>query len=158
MSILAIKGDEKRGNEVISLLEMLGGINDGNFYGNLDNLFYFISKNNTIDCTGLHYVCVNGKTILFPLDFTLDEFYEKYPYKVGDKVQSPSKGCIKTITGMKWDPDMETIIYELDNKIYTNADILNVHNNPKQYMVTKVEYSCEKGCPYFSSVKKVKIK
>ena len=132
--ILAIKGDKERGNEVIALLEMLGGNNVHNLYGE-ESYAYYVIEGVDNEIRGGIYIFANENLRVF----TLDEFYEKYPYKVGDKVQSPSKGCIKTITGIKWNPDMETIVYELDNKIYTNADILNVHNNPKHDMETKVE-------------------
>lgn len=142
---LAIKGHETRGKEIIELLEMTGGTNKNMLSAHIGDVLnphvYFLEpdfSDNRIVWNYLLGLEWDGRASDMMI-FTLEEFLEKYPYKVGDKVQSPSKGCIKTITGMKWNPDMETITYELDNKIYTNADILNVHNNPKHDMETKVE-------------------
>ena len=84
--ILAIKGHPARGKEVIELLKMMGGYTDDLIGNGTDEKYaYFIVKdeNNTIDA--------------FPIDkkdefdfssqiFTLEEFLEKYPYKVGDNV------------------------------------------------------------------------
>ena len=138
---LAIKGNEKRGNEVIALLEMLGGNNSYfKLDGKLDDFYYYLWGDG-----GIYHAAMLTESIII---FTLDEFYKKYPYKVGDKIHSPCKGCIKTITGMKWNPNMETITYELDNKIYTNVDILNVHNHSKPDMETntlKIEGSIMKN-------------
>ena len=74
---LAIKGHSTRGKEVIELLEMLGGKNPYNYKGNYTK-YYLISKDNSIYL--LDYL---------PNDvvaYTLEEFEELYPYKVGDKV------------------------------------------------------------------------
>ena len=133
---LAIKDHPTRGKEIITLLEMMGGYADELVDNGTDERYaYFIleEENNAIDRFPI------DKKDEFEFDtqiFTLEEFLEKYPYKVGDTVHSPCKGCIKTITGMKWSSDRKTITYELDNKIYTNTDILNVCNNPKHDMET----------------------
>ena len=42
--ILAIRGDKERGNEVIALLEMLGGSNIHTHLGNNDETFYRDAK------------------------------------------------------------------------------------------------------------------
>ena len=95
---LAIKGDKERGNEVIALLEMMGGSNRA-ACGYNEDLYYFIGVHNIIDADNLIY---DGVII-----FTLDEFYEKYPFKVGDKVVYTKYGdnCDDypvTIESMKW--------------------------------------------------------
>ena len=90
--ILAIKGDKERGNEVIALLEMLGG----------DNVYRQWGKDD-----GWH--TIEGRIILYKeyifendyITFTLDEFYKKYPFKIGDKVTLDNKLC--TITWMCWE-------------------------------------------------------
>ncbi|MBR5297249.1 MAG: hypothetical protein IKU29_05195, partial [Parabacteroides sp.] len=102
--ILAIKGDKERGNDVIALLEMLGGhcdelLSSGN--RNEEDYFYFILKEekNVIDAFPL------SKKELFEHDvqiFTLDEFYEKYPYKVGDEVIIKRKNKEAVVDKVNW--------------------------------------------------------
>lgn len=73
--ILAIKGHPTRGKEVIEILEMLGGKNKFNFKGNEDK--WLVLNGN-----------IQWSNFLFDeKGFTLEEFLEKYPFKVGDKVQ-----------------------------------------------------------------------
>ena len=93
--ILAIRGDEERGNEVIALLEMMGGSNIHTHLGNNDETFYYIDSKNNIDCD---WTLWNNSRYTI---FTLDEFYENYPYKVGDVVKTGTdeEGIIKQI---KW--------------------------------------------------------
>lgn len=119
---LAIKGHPTRGKEVIELLEMMGGknftldgTNDWYVINDLDNSITF-RDHNYINCHEF-------------VKFTLEEFLEKYPYKVGDKVNSPCKGCVKTITSMEWDDYLNTVSYKLDNKIYTTIEQLKVVND-----------------------------
>jgi hypothetical protein len=76
---LAIKGHPTRGKEVIELLEMLGGHNVCRLNGR-EQLPHWVADNNYI-CNKFSKKC---KDIL--LTFTLEEFLEKYPYKVGDRV------------------------------------------------------------------------
>lgn len=101
--ILAIKGHKTRGKEVIEILEMLGGKNKFNFRGNEDK---WLVLNGNIQQTDF----------LFNEEgFTLEEFLEKYPYKVGDKVQykgSTSCGSIYVIEKMLWENNqIKYIIY-----------------------------------------------
>ena len=76
---LAIKGHSTRGKEVIELLEMLGGKNIHNLYGN-NSFEYYVSG---------HAILNDRLSIIEDDDFVifnLEEFLEKYPFKVGDKV------------------------------------------------------------------------
>ena len=91
--ILAIRGDKNRGDEVIALLEMLGGKNSNCLNGVTIGLYYFIEDNIIQSCPNL---CGSDYFII-----TLDEFYKKYPYKVGDKVILGPKLC--TIIWMCWE-------------------------------------------------------
>lgn len=75
---LAIKGHSTRGSEVIEILEMLGGINHGFYKGDGLNCLYYIDDKNI---KGSDYL--EADEFIF---FTLEEFLEKYPFKVGDKV------------------------------------------------------------------------
>ena len=104
MARLAIQGHATRGNEVIALLKMLGGKNIpyGNLGGNNPNEVYYIDKEGYINWSKQ----ASGKAT-----FTLEGFLVRFPYKVGDKVNSPCRGCVKTITSMGWDDYLNTITY-----------------------------------------------
>lgn len=99
MAQLAIKGHAKRGKEVIEILEMLGGkIRYDRLAGNGLFSWYYINGNGYIDYK--HYSLFDATTV-----FTIEEFLEKFPYKVGDKVQSKgatSCGTVYVIEHMKW--------------------------------------------------------
>ena len=105
MAKLAIKGHATRSKEVIEILEMLGGINHFNHEGN----------------TFAWYVIEEGRVIrrcLWLSDekrFTLEEFLEKYPYKVGDKVLLD--GVVKTIKQVCWDSTENAVIYKLETNV-----------------------------------------
>lgn len=74
---LAIKGHSTRGNEVIELLEMMGGKNVCNLDGK--HAILWISDRNNYICNKLLEL---ERTPNFEI-FTIDEFLEKYPHKVG---------------------------------------------------------------------------
>jgi hypothetical protein len=101
---LAIIGHPTRGNEVIKLLEMVGGKNCYNLSGLFtDYGCYFIGEPHTDGICGVEYIFSNEDICLF----TLEEFFEKYPFKVGDKVVYTKFGdnCDEypvTIESMKW--------------------------------------------------------
>lgn len=107
MAKLAIKGHATRGKEVIEILEMLGGINTYACKAVREKCFYFIVEGE-IDYDVERYI-TDEYTI-----FTLEEFLEKYPYKVGDKVQhkgATSCGSIYEVEKMRWEAD--TVKYTL---------------------------------------------
>ena len=99
---LAIKGHPTRGKEVIELLEMLGGINNEGYIGTntWKDEYYFLDNG-----------CIHAYNWCDGIKFTLEEFLEKYPFKVGDKVflyDNITEGCV---TGMEWDEDKGTVKY-----------------------------------------------
>ena len=107
MAQLAIKGHETRGKEVIEILEMLGGKNVANYDGSNTKSFYFL--NNIIICSRY------GSGKLLGIDcYALEEFLEKFPYKIGDKVTHSDYESPLEIVGMKLEDD--SIKYE----VYTN--------------------------------------
>ena len=108
---LAIRGHSTRGKEVIEILEMMGGKNIHKYDVIRDDYVYFLSEKGSIlaipHCNIHLFDCVI---------FTLEEFLEKYPFKVGDKVflyDNITEGCV---TGMKWDEG--TVKY----CVYTSAE------------------------------------
>ena len=111
---LAIMGHPTRGKEVIELLEMMGGKNTV-YYGTDIKVIY------TIDDKGIIRSLFFNDTILMKMEydiFTLEEFLEKYPFKVCDKVflyDNITEGCV---TGMEWDEDKGTVKY----CVYTSSE------------------------------------
>lgn len=120
---LAILGHSTRYGDVIKILEMLGGVNAYNLIGNKKFAYYIIDSNKEIK--GGSYIFGDEDYIFL----TVEDFLKTYPYKVGDKVNCPCKGCVKTVTSMYWDSYLNTVTYKLDDRIYINIDQLKVVND-----------------------------
>lgn len=137
MSTLAIKGHLTRGKEVIQTLEMLGGIKEKNFGGSELCCWYYINENGKIDYR--HYSLFNDTKA-----FTLEEFLEKFPYKVGDKVIYKSE--VFPIIGMKWDCCRNIVIYTMK----TNCGIIDCYDSTwmkpyKEETPTEIKVDIPKG-------------
>ena len=78
---LAIMGHPTRGKEVIELLEMLGGKNFNSLSG-FDGYAYYVIEGCQNEIQAGEYIF--GDEVLH--FFNIEEFLEKYPFKVGDKV------------------------------------------------------------------------
>lgn len=108
MATLAIRGHKTRGKEVIKILEMLGGENRCEFEGNcFDAVFYIEYK---------EIRCGHPRLIVGIKWFTLEEFLEKFPYKVGDKVLYKIYNVYSSIKSMTWNEEKEQVIYLLDSQ------------------------------------------
>lgn len=119
MAQLAIKGCEFRGNEVIGVLEMIGGKNTDKYSGNTEKFCYYIDENGKIECETdeeIPFSCIY---------FTLEEFLEKFPYKVGDKVLL--NGIVKTIKQARWDSIDNEVIYKIETNIRGFSEEYYVH-------------------------------
>ena len=132
--ILAIRGDKERGNEVIALLEMLGGDNsDTQCQGIEVDFYYYIDT----------YGCINYSDCLIEDEaefFTLDEFYKNCPYKVGDRVLIPEYESEVRINRMVWDGwDVEYMVYRNDDEEWYTATELKNWNDDFYDVETKVE-------------------
>ena len=109
---LAIQGHSTRGREVIALLEMLGGRNYHNLCGDNSYTYYIIDSDKKIikGC-----ICVFSDEEL--LSFTLEQFEEKFPYKVGDKVwlhfENLTAKVTETITCMHWCNKCNCVLYDV---------------------------------------------
>lgn len=101
MAQLAIQGHVTRGKEVIEILEMLGGKVSAKFSGGISSNGYYINGYGNIDYN--YWDNFNNAA-----KFTIEEFLEKYPYKVGDKVVLKETQEINTIIDMTWE---DNIIY-----------------------------------------------
>ena len=113
---LAIKGHPTRGKEVIELLEMMGGkiSNECTYESGFDiDYFFFIceEEKNLID--GISYKDNEGLSNY--ICFTLEEFLEKYPFKVSDKVMDDYVfGDPLTIKSMSWSKELKTVLYTFE--------------------------------------------
>lgn len=125
MAQLAIQGHATRGNEVIALLEMLGGNNANNCYGDYHAWAYYINENGYIDRDFIAHIEQNTNFIIY----TLEEFLEKFPYKVGDKVLYKTYGIYSKIKSMLWNEEKEQVFYRLEsNKLFVaTADELKTY-------------------------------
>lgn len=101
---LAIKGHPTRGKEVIELLEMMGGKNIHKYDGEDNAYSYYLYD----------YAILNDMPSILEDDdfeiFTLQEFLEKFPYKVGDVIKFPNN-MAEEIAEMKWDEELKDVIY-----------------------------------------------
>jgi len=113
---LAIRGHSTRGKEVIELLEMMGGKNVRKLEGGANMYSYYLSDN----------IITSDRLSIAEDDdfeiFNLEDFLEKFPYKVGDKVHiyvqnDDIDGRLDTdaaeITSMRWNPDIRKIAYKM---------------------------------------------
>lgn len=101
---LAIKGHPTRGKEVMELLEMMGGVNSKNLDGKCGVFYFFIDNETSIGCASNF----NNNNFAY---FTLEKFWEKYPFKIGDKVIDEADGCPGVVCEMKWDEDVSDMKY-----------------------------------------------
>ena len=89
MRVLAIRGDYHNGNEVIKILEMLGGVNTKNLEGKEYRYFYFICPHTSI----IRAVFEENMLITDWETHNLKSFYEKYPYKTGETLNINGEEC-----------------------------------------------------------------
>ena len=120
---LAIRGHTTRGKEVIELLQMMGGTNpfsknDGIVIGNKTNNCYYISEDTASKYISWDYI---GPEEIDKYEiFTLEEFLEEYPHRVGDKVVD-GYGNSLTIKSMSWSEDWETMVYDFEDAVIVLA-------------------------------------
>ena len=92
---IAIQGHPTRGKEIIQILRSLGATS----YGTYDTCsnpewYWYINKNREITCGHKRSMC--GYKL-----YTLEEFEEEFPFKIGDRVISATTNFIGTITKLK---------------------------------------------------------
>ena len=139
MAQLAIKGHSTRGSEVIALLEMLGGKEDVDAYkGDEEDWVYTINERGFID-----WECPCNKYAIY----SLEEFEEKFPYKVGDKVSVYEYESKVRIDDMKWDGfEIQYSVFTDETEWYS-AEELNKCNEPykEETMEEKETFREDKG-------------
>lgn len=106
---IAIRGHNGRGNEVIEILEMLGGqiSQECGYEDGFDHHYaYFIDTKENFFIDG--FLLGDKIPTEFSI-FTLEEFLEKYPYKIGDKVTLEGWPC--TIIKAYWNYEDNNVVY-----------------------------------------------
>ena len=104
---LAFQGHKTRGNEIIEILELIGGNNVDNLNGDKPQ-YYYLNENNEIV-----YSINFQKSFLL---YTVEQFKGKFPYTKGDKVLLEGINEPVEITEMKWEK------YEVQYKTTKNDD------------------------------------
>lgn len=138
---LAIKGHPTRGKEVIKLLEMMDGVNSKNVDGKCDFIYYFIDND--------YNICYDSNFNNNFAYFTIEEFLEKYPFKVGDKFNYTFYTIPITVKSMSWCEDYCTMVYdfvEVDD-VFAAEDLLkwnmvpiNKENKMKNVLAELLEH------------------
>ena len=126
--ILAIKGDRHRGNEVIALLQMLGG-ETGLAKGYDETAIYVIPVNGIIDVRFAYEKRIENYAV-----FTLDEFYARFPFKVGDFVFADNWSYAADIREMRWNPNTQEVEYMVKpgtSELWYTANKLIRYSLPK---------------------------
>lgn len=118
MAQLVILGHKTRSKEVIEILEMLGGRNLREYVCNVPGYAYSIDEQGIIDL----YISHSNSSITF----TLEEFLEKFPYKVGDKVLL--SGVVKIIKQVCWSDTENEVIYKLETNVRGFSEEYHVHH------------------------------
>ena len=128
---LAIEHHLIRPNEVIELLEMMGGKNKDNADG-CSFLYYTLCTPKTNNPNNEKVICgftnLKMQNDFFDI-FTLERFWEKYPYKLNDKVLCDD-GLLGVVTKMEWDCEKSDMKYYIsfkipvDNKWYSSKNII----------------------------------
>lgn len=124
MANLAIKGHSTRGKEVIEILEMLGGkstLLTADIGDVLNPHVYFFDPDSSGNKIVWYYLLGlehDGRASEMMI-FTLEEFLENYPYKVGDKVLYKHDNTTYFIRKMFWENDK--ILYELSDEVYSDG-------------------------------------
>lgn len=120
MAQLVILGHKTRSKEVIEILEMLGGKNSRDYVCNIPGYAYSIDEQGIIDL----YISHSNSSITF----TLEEFLERFPYKVGDKVHHIIDNENQIITNLIWDEDEDEVLYKTTNNFgYVYVNYLQPH-------------------------------
>ena len=106
MARLAIQGNPARNDEILGIFEMLGAHNAYQFDATLSNYIYYINDDYIVKSTHIrNAVCF----------FTLEQFLQNFPFRMGDKVIPNSQPfATGTITGMDWCPSSDTVRYTVD--------------------------------------------
>lgn len=136
--VLAIRGAYQNGNEVIKILEMLGGVNSKNLDGTENRSFYYICPYTSV----IKYVFEEYMLITQWETHSLDSFNKDYPYKTFDKFVLYGKEA--SICETFWNGF--TIKYKIYNGLYLgeySVEQLKSAINESKEEPTKEKTDCE---------------
>ena len=119
MRKIAFLGDENRGEEILNILQSLGGENNYKCQCNNKGCFYYIDENHHIISDFIKDNLENDFKV-----FTIDVFHNIY------------KEHIESITSYRWDDNLEDIIY------ISHTGEENQIKNPKQ-TINKIDFTTE---------------
>lgn len=151
MSKLTIRGSVNRGHEVIGLLEKLGGKNNDNYKGSEESWVYFIGENYKIEW---EYYKVGDNSL------TIEEFSEKFPYRIADSVMVNGVECF--ITDWFWHISSASIRYKVFHKPgsitngYYETNQLEPCPDKENVDERSVEYAFDKEIISFETAEKDK--
>ena len=149
---LAIVGHRTRGKEVIEILEMLGGKNTSHCCGTLEERAYLVNTFDDIEDRHL---------LNMPLSkyqaYTLEQFLEKCPYKVGDKVLVKPYVGARQICEMRWDNDDNYMKYGIGVGEWFNVSQLQPYKE-QEIMDEGVYAYNEINCYHQDFADKVRIR
>ena len=140
---LAIKGHPTRGREVIKLLETIGGNKSILLTADIGDVLnphvYFFDPDSSDNRIVWYYLLgleADGRASEMMI-FTLEEFLEKYPFKVGDFVNIPEYESEVRICKMKWCEFgyVEYLVYRNDDEEWYTANELMEYND--EFLVDK---------------------
>lgn len=114
---LGIKGHKTRGEEIIKILKMLGGKNPCNLTGDDDKYFYYIGDKY------IYNSYIGPDETEGYIIFTLEDFLEKFPYKLDDKVTLDNKLC--SIIWMFWECNNIYYLVQGTDTMFTKKVIAN---------------------------------
>ena len=119
---VAIQGHATRGLEVIGILEALGGKNCKCLDGTETSGFYYI------DDSGVIRNSRGARGVLSITCFKLEEFLEKYPYKIGDRVCYIPLGYNYTVVGMWWIQEQNEVYYDISAGEYLEIEAVTAND------------------------------
>lgn len=128
---IAIQGHPTRGEEVIQILESLGGNNLYVMEGSGSDCCYYIDSCFNINGNPTTFVEQIGYKI-----YTLEEFETQFPFKVGDKVID-YEGDVATITGFAYiEENLDYSLQYEDGRGTSTPRILTPYKEMKERNIT----------------------
>lgn len=146
MANLAIRGHATRGKEIIKILETLGGKNkifsDGLKWFNGTNVdsYYTIEEDNYI------HMRLGSRKCDY-IKFTIEEFLEKFPYKVGNKVVAYYEGVLAqfTIQDMRWNYELNKVEYKICSS-WLDTSVIIPYKEETMEETNKVVFDANAQC------------
>ena len=138
--VLAIRGHYQRGNEVIKILEMLGGINTYNYEGTKLRYFYFICPYTS----AIKAVFEESMLIIQWETHSLKSFKREYPYKTFDKLVINGKDCciVETFwSGFTIRYKVDCGLYLMEHSAERLQELVNEKSKPVEQEVVNTDKS-----------------